>query len=144
MRSIWNWYNGLYAPNLLNFILLSQKVPFLIQVFLELCNKSEIWNAYQVKINSSELVNNLSKNLKNDKSYTLIFDGIKPEHLKVMNQRQLWFLENIVSGNNVRKADISEFWQVSRSTSERDIAALVELSIIKFIGSKKSGRYYIF
>ncbi len=142
VRSIWNWYNGLYAPNLLNFIILSQKFPFLIQVFLELCNKSKIWDTYQGKINPSGLIKNSFKNEKNDNFYTVIFDGIRPEHLKLLNQRQLWFLENIVSGYDVRKADITEFWSVSGRTAERDIAVLVELNIIKFVGSKKYGRYF--
>jgi hypothetical protein len=135
------WYNGSGLPDLANFITLAYYIPEIIQIFLELCNRSEIWNACREKTNTPELINNLPKTLKNDKFYTDIFDGIKSDHLKILNQRQLWFLENIASGNNIKKTDIVKYWQVSGRTAERDIIALVKSGKIKFVGSKKYGKY---
>jgi hypothetical protein len=56
-------------------------------------------------------------------------------------ERQAWFLEALRDGQHVGAADITDRWKVSEKTARRDIAALKERGLVKFVGARRSGRY---
>ena len=150
-RSVWNWYNGLYAPSLLNFIILSQKFPSLIRAYLQLCNTPEIWDIYKNYEHLLAIANNKAEIIKCEESYGDIFSkthvtinfSITKKLPSVLNERQKWFLQQLQILNNPKLADIVSNWGVSKRTAKRDISDLKEKGLIKFNGTGKYGKYYI-
>ena len=148
-RSVWNWYNGLYAPSLLNFILLSQKFPEFIRVYLDLCNHSEIWDTYKNYEHLIDITNKDTKIIKYEESYSDIFPkthvtinfSIVKKLPNTLNKRQVWFLQQLRLENKINASDVAEKWCVTIRTAKRDISELQEKELIKFMGSKKYGKY---
>jgi len=60
---------------------------------------------------------------------------------EAVNARQQWFFAQISAGRKPDWADLAGQWQVSRSTAQRDIAALKVRGLIEFIGAPKTGFY---
>lgn len=58
-----------------------------------------------------------------------------------LNDRQLWFLRQLNSGREIRAIDIRRQHNVSENTAKRDIAGLHRRKIIKYVGSRRRGRY---
>lgn len=58
-----------------------------------------------------------------------------------LNDRQLWFLRQLNSGRQIRASDIRQQHNVSEKTAKRDIAGLHRRKIIKYVGSRRRGRY---
>jgi hypothetical protein len=149
-RSVWNWYNGLYAPSLLNFIMLSQKFPDVIKAYLELCNMPEIWDIYQNYYHLIDIINKDAKIIKYEESYSDIFPeshvtinfSIIKKLPNVLNERQKWFLQELRSEAKTNASDLSEKWDVSIRTAKRDIQGMKKRGLIYFSGSKRYGKYY--
>ncbi|MER2507486.1 MAG: DeoR family transcriptional regulator [Amaricoccus sp.] len=57
------------------------------------------------------------------------------------DQRQAWFLEAVAAGRPIAAAEILEHWGVSEKTARRDIATLTASGLIRFVGTRRSGRY---
>lgn len=58
-----------------------------------------------------------------------------------LNTRQLWFLQQLMSGQLVRAIDLRRRWAVSEKTAKRDIALLKKQGLIEFVGAFKTGNY---
>jgi predicted DNA-binding transcriptional regulator YafY len=61
----------------------------------------------------------------------------------MLNQRQLWFLEELRKMKQMQRTDIEKRWGVASRTAKRDIAGLVAVGAIRFRRSGKDG-YYVF
>jgi hypothetical protein len=59
------------------------------------------------------------------------------------NQRQLWFLESLRMGRHVHAQDIVGEWKVTLRTARSDIGCLVKAKKIRFVGTRKTGRYKV-
>jgi len=59
------------------------------------------------------------------------------------NERQLWFLEQLSAGKQVRAADIAAHWMVTEKSAKRDIADLKVRGAIEFVGVPKKGFYRV-
>lgn len=59
-----------------------------------------------------------------------------------LNERQVWLLERVASGERCGTSDVSLRWSVSRRTAKRDFAALKARGLIHFRGSQRKGRYH--
>ncbi len=57
------------------------------------------------------------------------------------NQRQLWFLEQIRTGERLSAKEIVQTWHVSLKTARRDISVLLHSKLLEYIGSRRRGRY---
>jgi ATP-dependent DNA helicase RecG len=60
-----------------------------------------------------------------------------------LNERQIWFLEMISKGYEIRSPDLSKHWKVTNKTAKRDISYLQEHDLISFTGSRKTGFYIL-
>jgi len=60
-----------------------------------------------------------------------------------LNERQLWFIEQVGVGRKMNVPDIIEQWQVSISTAKRDVLGLKNKGLIEFVGALKTGRYQL-
>ncbi|MEI6209252.1 MAG: DeoR family transcriptional regulator [Desulfuromonadales bacterium] len=58
-----------------------------------------------------------------------------------VNERQAWFLEQIVAEKKPKSIDVAEYFNVTTMTAKRDIADLKERGLIEFVGSAKTGWY---
>jgi hypothetical protein len=68
-----------------------------------------------------------------------------PEGIEVigLNDRQQWFLCELVKGHRVRHRDICEEFNVAEKTSKRDVAGLKRKRLVTFVGSCRAGHYEI-
>lgn len=60
-----------------------------------------------------------------------------------LNVRQLWFLSELQNGSRIKASAIEVQWSVNLSTAKRDIKPLMELQLVKYAGSRKTGHYAI-
>ncbi len=60
---------------------------------------------------------------------------------EAINARQRWFVDQIAAGKRPDWTELSQRWQVSRATAQRDIANLKTQGVIEFIGARKTGFY---
>ena len=58
-----------------------------------------------------------------------------------LNERQLWFLEELEKKQKLKALDITRHWKVSAITAKRDLIWLQEHNLIKFIGNSRTGSY---
>jgi len=59
------------------------------------------------------------------------------------NERQLWFVQQLMAGVDVKSEDLKEHWGITIRTAERDIAEIRRKEVIEFIGAAKTGRYQL-
>ena len=60
-----------------------------------------------------------------------------------VTKRQQWFLNQLGAGKRVKSADLAHHWNVTEKTAKRDIADLKNQGMIEFVGSPKTGTYYL-
>jgi hypothetical protein len=142
-RTVWNWYNGLNMPSLSNLALLAKAYPLIAKPVLEILGRTDIWEGYEKQVMISEIEMKKYEIQQKSEFYSDIFVGINLSHNVKLNQRQLWFIKRLQLGLEVKSANIVKFWNVSTRTAERDVSVLVQNRIIKFVGSKKNGRFYL-
>jgi len=58
-----------------------------------------------------------------------------------LNERQIWFLDQLAAGSMLKTRDLIETHKVSEKTSKRDIAELRRHKLIEYHGSRKTGSY---
>lgn len=68
-------------------------------------------------------------------------DRISDPITEQLNSRQQWFLERVAKGIRSMAGDIVMHWGVSPKTARRDIAVLRSAGLLRFIGSRRNGRY---
>jgi predicted DNA-binding transcriptional regulator YafY len=59
------------------------------------------------------------------------------------DERQLWFMEQLAAGKQVRAADIAERWRVTEKSAKRDISDLTARKVVEFVGAPKNGFYRV-
>ena len=79
--------------------------------------------------------------------FSINFDAIKsPDVLDLVRQlgiRQVWFYSQLKKGRRYGVNDIVAFWEVGTATAKRDIADLVRLGLVRYVGSKRNGYYAV-
>lgn len=68
-------------------------------------------------------------------------DTINDPEPTELNERQHWFLARVAEGGRCGANEIVSIWQVSLKTARRDIAALKTAGLIRYVGSRRKGRY---
>lgn len=63
--------------------------------------------------------------------------------LTILNDRQRWFLGEMVVRGRLRFTDIVARWKVASKTAKRDIAGLQATGLIVFVGPRKTGMYLV-
>ena len=140
-RTIKNWYEGKSAPNLAHFITLARRSPVFVEWFLRQSGYDDLAKTLLVR---SAMASDAAA------APQLSFYSIKidpnqfEEHLEViqnLNQRQVWFYSQLQEGHLVTARDLTEVWQIGSATAKRDIATLVNLGLVSYVGSRRSGFY---
>jgi predicted HTH transcriptional regulator len=60
-----------------------------------------------------------------------------------VNERQTWFMEQLRDGRNCKASDLAAQWDVTEKTAKRDIAALKNKGLVRFVGAPKTGGYVL-
>lgn len=150
IHTLKKWYSGSNSPDLANFINLARHIPEFIKMFLELCQSPEIWDIYKNYEHLVDIATNKAKIIKYEESYGDIFSkthvtinfSVNKKLPNILNERQIWFVQELQSGNNQKPSDIAEKWFVNIRTAKRDVSLLQEKGLVKFKGSRRYGKYY--
>ena len=59
------------------------------------------------------------------------------------NDRQQWFMKQLVEGKQNRASDMAAYWSISEKTAKRDIDDLKKKGLVEFISAPKNGFYRI-
>lgn len=144
--TIKKWYSGRNPPRLTHFLILAQNYPSILQVLLEAIGGPDLWDAFTL------LGNKLKPPQEGQSRYIERIYSAEKLHYKYQDvtanrrqaeQRRVWFLEQLQQGQQLKFDDIVIRWKVSPRTAKSDIAAMVELKLIKFIGARKNGIYVL-
>ena len=139
-RAIKNWYDAKNTPSSGHLLLLARSSQSILKFILEQIGGQDLTEAFQLLSRENPTTISRSK----DGIFTDIFqDKNVPTNvpIKLLNERQLWFLDRIREQNNASAIDIIDRWNVVLKTARRDIAYLKAMGKIKFVGAKKNGRY---
>lgn len=143
LRTIKSWYEGQNVPNLSHFLQLCMSSPEFLAAILKIIGYSDLARYLM----QAEKRKKALKVVPTIEVYSINFDAIKsPDLLDVVRQlgiRQVWFYSQLKKGRRYGVEDIVSFWGVGTATAKRDIADLVRLGLVRFIGSKRNGRYTV-
>lgn len=68
-------------------------------------------------------------------------DPINDPETVELNERQHWFLAQVVEGGRCGATEIMATWKVSLKTARRDIRGLQQANLLVYVGSRRKGRY---
>ena len=140
LRAIKNWYEARNAPSSGHLLLLARSSPSILKFILEQIGGEDLWDAFQ-------LLSHHALTSAHEPETSVFSDGNSAENvpinvpLKSMNERQRWFLILLRRKNKARAEDIASHFDVALKTAKRDIQALKDMSRIRFVGARKTGRY---
>lgn len=142
-RTVKNWYEGKSAPSLAHFLILARSSPMIASWFLECCGYDAL---AEILLARSRVEENGATTPRLE-FYSIKIDPIKMknslEAIQNLNQRQVWFYGQIQQGKLITVRDLVEIWQIGSATAKRDIAGLVDLELITYVGSKRTGFYMV-
>ena len=144
-RAIRNWYEGVNAPNCGHLVVLARHTPVIVEAFLGLVGYGDLWELYQKKTSSQDNAMNRAKTSLSNAKYSdknvTIQVTVDRDTASRLNQRQLWFLGRLQRGDAPNADAIAKTWGVTLRTARRDVAALLGLRLVRFVGANKTGYY---
>jgi transposase len=147
LSTIKKWYGGHNPPNSKHLIMLARSSPSILQVLMTLIEKPELWQLYQSQLLAVNQQETCDTKTSSSDIYTAENCGINlvvaANMISKLNVRQLWFLEYVQKGVKVKAKDIIREYGVSLRTAQDDIVKLTKLRLIRFVGAKKTGRYWV-
>ncbi len=142
-NTIKRWHAGQNPPSSEHLIILALHYPAVIKMILDLSGYGYLiphvapgsTTDTDAVISAPEAFPDVEKNVT-------INVTIKSKTAN-LNERQVWFLEGLKTGQNITARDICRQWPDGLRTARRDISVLKELNLIRRAGGKKTGRYEI-
>ncbi len=136
--TIKKWYTSKKPPSIGHFLMLSKHYPEVLKAFLEMSGHAYL-TAY---VRSTTTANDENKMPISAGAFRDILNAVNvPKN--IFNERQTWFLIRLQRTNTARAEDIAVEFKVSLKTALRDIKELKEAEQIRFVGSKRMGKYAI-
>lgn len=136
--TIRKWYTSKKPPSIGHFLMLVQQYPEILKAFLEASGYGYLTAHIRPIVGEKE-----------DDMTTVTAPAEAAQDVpinvpnRILSERQAWFLILLGSADRARAEDISAEFGVSLKTAKRDIEGLKTAGKIRFIGSKRSGRYEI-
>jgi hypothetical protein len=142
--TIRKWYEGKNPPSAAHLLILMRHYPDLLHAILQMMDdiKSDALNARagaDQKIKNTDSETGSKHKIWGD---ILVTPTGHKKSLR-LNQRQLWFMEQVGAQHRCTSKHIEQHWRVARRTAKRDIAALVAVGAIRFVRSGQSGYYAV-
>jgi transcriptional regulator with XRE-family HTH domain len=145
-NTIRKWYGGRKPPYLAHFMILAKYYPAILQMFLEGAGheyliphirpeKQEPESTAEHCAKPRTLQNEAEKNFR-------LHADLDPRIAGELNNRQLWFWGLIKQEQQARTAAICAQWpSITDRTARSDVAKLVKMNLIRFVGEKKHRQY---
>jgi hypothetical protein len=151
LRAIKNWYNACHSPSSGHLLLLARSSPSILKFVLEQIGGADLWEMFELRKMSSERrvlsqMRGCAAGIYGEENCTInctINSRAAPGAFENLNDRQLWFLEQLQQKRHVKTNDIALQWQISSRTAKTDMAKMVDRGLIRFSGSKKTGCYIL-
>lgn len=145
--TIKNWYIGRNPPRLAHFLILARNYNAILDVLLEEIGGRDLREGYAslgIKLTraSDSRATELSKAVYSAENCTINF-SLPPRIARKLNQRQIWFLGRLQERKKVNVDDIIVQWRISPRSAKTDIANMVHLKLIRFMGSRRMGHYIL-
>ena len=136
------WYSGRKPPYLAHFLILAQKYPAILRMFLEATGHDYLILHVRPQGQGAEMtVQTPKKEPAADQNVPInVPINSWPEGL---NERQVWFLTELSRNTGVAAEDIARHKSVTGKTAKRDIADLKMRELIRFEGARKTGVYVL-
>lgn len=142
--TIRKWYEGKNPPDAAHLLILMRHYPDLLHAILQMIDdaKSETLNPQSAagqKIKNTDAETGSKHKIWGD---ILVTPAGHKKSLR-LNQRQLWFMEQVHAEHRCTSKHIEQHWRVNQRTAKRDISALVAAGAIRFVRSGQSGHYTV-
>jgi hypothetical protein len=145
LRAIKNWYEARNTPSSGHLLLLARSSPSILTFVLQQVGGEDLLGAFQLLKKDNNKPDSRNKNLLTvpkiaEKNFRIEVN-LSHEITGRLNKRQLWFLTLLQQGEKAKTATISTQFPVTDRTARGDVAELVDLNLIKIVGSRKNGWY---
>lgn len=145
LRAIKNWIDARNAPSSIHLLALARISPSTLRIVLEQVGGSDLFDAFELLSPRPKSKKMTSKNIIPLTIYSAenctINVSIAREVASKTNQRQLWFLGHLQQRRQLKARDIVVYWRVSTRTAKTDLARMIQMGLIRFVGAKKTGWY---
>lgn len=140
LKAIKNWYEGRNAPSAAHLLLLARLSPGILQFVLEQVGGEDLWAGFKL---TSAPQNKGPREIRIPGKSAASAAHHVPRNvpIKILNERQRWFLDQLQVGNRVSSFHIAQHFKVAQKTAKRDITQLKNNCLIQFIGARKVGEY---
>jgi len=139
--TITKWYQGKNAPKGSHLLRLAANYPSIFEAILQLIDPE----CFCIEVSNNHRVYKVCIRTRYDGFYwdNFVHLGLSlpMDVICKLNVRQIWFLSELNSGKNISTLDLATKWGKSHKSAARDISQLVQLELVLFVGSKKTGRY---
>lgn len=140
--TIRKWYEGKNPPDAAHLLILMAHYPDLLRGILQLLDRAELAASNPPISGPKKTENRHTKMHAKHKIWGDIHvTPLATKNSVLLNQRQLWFIEQANARHSCTSKDIEKHWRVTNRTAKRDIAALVAVGAIRFVRSGQSGYY---
>ena len=136
------WYQGANPPDAAHLLMLMAHYPAILRKILEIIERTDLWELavknkipQRMKMELTEL--NEYYKIWGDKNVTAPANKIAQNSIR-LNDRQLWFVDELQWRRRMQNKDIAAFWDVAERTAKRDTKALIGARLIHTVrkGSK--------
>jgi len=141
--TIKRWYGGRNPPSSAHLIILALHYPEVMKMILDLCGYDDLIPHVAPGSTADMDVAKTAPEAFPDVEKNVTLNVTIKSKAANLNERQVWFLEGLKTGQNITAHDICRQWPDGLRTARRDISALKELNLIRRAGGKKTGRYEI-
>jgi len=141
--TIKRWYTGRNPPSSAHLMILALHYPAVLKMILDVSGYGYlIPHVAPDSMTDTDDAKNAPDPFPDVEKNVTLNVTIKSKAAN-LNERQVWFLENLKTGQNITARDICRQWPDGLRTARRDISVLKELNLIRRAGGKKTGRYEI-
>lgn len=145
LRAIKNWFEARHTPTSCHLLALARISPSTLKIVLGQMGGTDLYEAFILLSGTEKKTIQYPKLGLQNQSYSAenctIAEARAPIIFEDMNRRQIWFLEQLRQNRRVRAADITAHWSVSTRTAKGDVAGVMRLQLIRFVGARKTGWY---
>ena len=144
-NTIAKWYQAQHPPKAAHLLVLAAYYPEILRAILELLDLGDVWQAAE----QLRVPQRMQKSLQERNTYYRIRGDIAvtPSTLQmtqkntILNDRQLWFMEELAKGRHLRAVHIMQQSGVHLRTAKRDLQQLSSQNLIQYRKNGQTGWY---
>lgn len=128
------WYYGLNPPDATHLLLLMMHYPSILRVVLHAIGQQKLWDCVVREGIHKQMIEAITAS---DPTYHIWGDtdgtpsvNKSTQNAGRLNDRQLWFLDELYHKGRMNNKDIAEFWDISLRAAKRDTEGLTKAGLI--------------